>query len=66
MSKKRQIKEVQVKNDRSAFNCKPCEGEGLLVNGNICSECRGTGKVAAVVNEKRETRVGTRLSILGV
>ena len=31
--------------DRSAYNCQPCTGLGLLENGNICSTCKGTGKV---------------------
>ncbi len=37
--------------DRSAFNCVPCKGLGLVENlegtlGKICSNCNGTGKVA--------------------
>ncbi len=32
------------KEDRSAFNCSPCKGEGL-VDGKICISCNGTGKV---------------------
>ena len=35
----------EVVNDRSAFNCKPCGGSGLLKNGSICFTCKGRGKV---------------------
>lgn len=30
--------------DRSAYNCKPCGGEGLDAAGNTCQDCGGTGK----------------------
>lgn len=26
------------------FNCPDCLGEGLVVNGNLCLRCNGTGK----------------------
>lgn len=47
-SKKKSNKEVvvkEVKKDRSAFNCLPCSGLGMLPNGNICQECKGKGKI---------------------
>lgn len=36
--------------DRSAFNCKACKGEGMVFTtqrpqGEICTVCLGTGKV---------------------
>lgn len=37
--------EESVKEDRAAFNCQPCGGEGLLPNGKVCDTCHGTGKV---------------------
>lgn len=36
------------KASRPEFNCIPCQGEGL-VNGAICSACKGTGKVETKV-----------------
>lgn len=35
---------VKPTSDRSAYNCEPCKGEGLLENGDTCPACRGTGK----------------------
>ena len=37
--------------DRSAFNCPDCKGEGLcgtdrVGNETVCTTCAGTGKVA--------------------
>ena len=39
-----------VEEDRSAFNCPDCAGEGLKVTpawpqGTICDRCQGTGKI---------------------
>lgn len=31
--------------DRSAFNCPDCKGEGLLNERTVCPKCSGTGKV---------------------
>lgn len=31
--------------DRSAFNCSNCQGEGLLSQTELCPVCNGTGKV---------------------
>ena len=37
--------------DRSAFNCEPCKGEGLVGNLSIvgkhdlCAKCGGSGKI---------------------
>ncbi|HEX9060840.1 MAG TPA: hypothetical protein VF941_11730 [Clostridia bacterium] len=31
--------------DRSAFNCINCRGEGLLSQTELCPICNGTGKV---------------------
>lgn len=36
----------EVKEDRSAYNCPTCKGEGLQDQYNVCPECHGTGKVA--------------------
>ncbi len=48
-NRSREMKEVvEVKEDRSAFNCPKCKGEGLMLNGvvqSICDQCNGTGKV---------------------
>lgn len=41
-------KEVVVAEDRSAFNCPQCVGEGLVLVSSvhkICPTCIGTGKV---------------------
>lgn len=35
----------QLKEDRSAFNCPICKGEGLVTQDKLCPECGGTGKV---------------------
>jgi len=32
--------------DRSAYNCPQCKGEGLLDQHTICPMCQGTGKVS--------------------
>lgn len=39
--------EVQAKpaEDRSAFNCPDCGGEGLKDQYSVCPRCQGTGKV---------------------
>lgn len=34
----------EVEDDRSAFNCDSCAGEGL-VDGKVCTKCAGTGKI---------------------
>ena len=35
-----------VKDDRSAFNCPDCKGEGLnAAHTQRCEKCKGTGKV---------------------
>lgn len=31
--------------DRSAFNCPACAGEGLKDQYHLCEQCQGTGKV---------------------
>lgn len=31
--------------DRAAFNCPDCQGEGLQDQYNVCPRCNGTGKV---------------------
>jgi len=36
--------------DRSAYDCVPCKGEGLLENGTVCSDCLGTGKTSARIS----------------
>lgn len=40
----------EVQEDRSAFNCLPCGGDGIveggrLRQGELCSNCLGSGKV---------------------
>ena len=36
----------EVVEDRSAFNCPECKGEGIDVDKNlVCRNCNGTGKV---------------------
>lgn len=38
----------EVSEDRSAYNCPTCKGEGLVPSGTrlvLCSECIGRGKV---------------------
>ena len=39
---------VEPAEDRSAFNCPSCLGEGLVKQGTkdiVCSQCGGTGKI---------------------
>lgn len=31
--------------DRSAYNCPDCNGDGLLATGLVCGKCAGSGKV---------------------
>lgn len=47
MAKKRKSKkEVKVLvEDRSAFNCPDCKGEGLKDQFHVCDKCGGTGKL---------------------
>ena len=45
----RDLKEIPPAEDRSAFNCTPCRGEGMTFpkhspEGVICPVCHGTGK----------------------
>lgn len=41
-----QVQHEEVHEDRSAYNCTDCKGEGLISqNGIICATCHGTGKV---------------------
>lgn len=35
----------EVVEDRSAFNCPDCGGDGLDQNQKICLKCSGTGKI---------------------
>jgi len=41
--------EEEVVNDRSAYNCPTCKGEGLVKDSRnvdvLCGNCAGTGKV---------------------
>lgn len=43
------VEEPALPEDRSAFNCKPCGGEGLIGDPagqhEFCVACNGTGKV---------------------
>lgn len=32
-------------NDRSAYNCPECKGEGIVNEEHLCPLCKGTGKV---------------------
>jgi DnaJ-class molecular chaperone len=44
--KEKTVKKKVVKEDRSAFNCPDCKGEGLNVaHTQRCVKCGGTGKV---------------------
>lgn len=38
-------KEEVVAEDRSAFNCPDCKGEGLKNDHELCPKCLGTGKI---------------------
>lgn len=40
-----EVKPESIIEDRSAFNCPDCRGEGLLNPRTICPRCLGTGKV---------------------
>lgn len=35
---------VSEEENRSAYNCGACSGDGLLANGQVCQLCLGTGK----------------------
>lgn len=37
-------KEKKVERDMSSYNCKPCEGTGLVPSGRVCDTCKGLGK----------------------
>lgn len=51
--KKQEVEENEVKEvveDRSAFNCPDCKGEGMIFNdifpeGKSCTLCKATGKI---------------------
>ena len=44
--KEKTVEKKVVKEDRSAFNCPDCKGEGLNVaHTQRCVKCGGTGKV---------------------
>lgn len=36
---------VADKEDRSAFNCDGCKGEGIDESEKVCAKCSGTGKI---------------------
>lgn len=40
-----QVETPVIEEDRSAFNCAACKGEGLQDGEHICPVCHGTGKV---------------------
>ena len=46
--------------DRSAFDCVPCKGEGLLENGQLCTNCNGQGKHLASRSQYPEGTVVVR------
>lgn len=48
MSKKKNftpLKKGKEVEDRSAYNCPTCLGEGLDVHEKLCPQCLGTGKI---------------------
>lgn len=47
MKKVKEVKKevVEIKEDRSAFNCPDCKGEGLLDSNHVCPKCLGKGKI---------------------
>lgn len=40
---KKEVKESV--EDRSAYNCPTCKGDGLVDDNTRCSQCLGTGKI---------------------
>lgn len=48
MVKQKKVIKKEVKilvEDRSAYNCPDCNGEGLKDQYHVCEKCQGTGKI---------------------
>jgi DnaJ-class molecular chaperone len=69
MSKKSKlVEQIEPVEDRSAFNCKPCAGEGLIDENTVCPNCQGTGKVPVESQSTpgERVRIGTKITIAGI